>query len=36
VKVFIEFRDFTGLTVFHCHNLEHEDMFMMARLDIVQ
>jgi FtsP/CotA-like multicopper oxidase with cupredoxin domain len=36
VKVFIEFRDFTGLTVFHCHNLEHEDMFMMARLDIVK
>lgn len=36
VKVFIQFRDFTGLTVFHCHNLEHEDMFMMARFDIVE
>jgi FtsP/CotA-like multicopper oxidase with cupredoxin domain len=34
VKLFIEFRDFTGLTVFHCHNLEHEDHFKMARLDI--
>jgi FtsP/CotA-like multicopper oxidase with cupredoxin domain len=36
VKIFIEFRDFTGLTVFHCHNLEHEDMFMMARMDLVE
>jgi FtsP/CotA-like multicopper oxidase with cupredoxin domain len=35
VKIFIEFLDFTGLTVFHCHNLQHEDMFMMGRLDIV-
>lgn len=34
VKIFIEFRDFTGQTVFHCHNLEHEDHFMMGRLDI--
>jgi len=34
VKVFVEFRDYCGSTVFHCHNLEHEDHFMMARFDI--
>ena len=32
--VFVKFRDFTGPFVFHCHNLEHEDMAMMARFDI--
>jgi FtsP/CotA-like multicopper oxidase with cupredoxin domain len=36
VKVFIQFRDFTGQTVFHCHNTEHEDMAMMGRLDILK
>jgi FtsP/CotA-like multicopper oxidase with cupredoxin domain len=35
VMVFIEFHDFPGPVVFHCHNTEHEDMFMMARFDIV-
>jgi FtsP/CotA-like multicopper oxidase with cupredoxin domain len=34
VNVFIEFRDFPGSWVFHCHNIEHEDMFMMARFDV--
>jgi FtsP/CotA-like multicopper oxidase with cupredoxin domain len=34
VKVFINFRDFPGAVVFHCHNAEHEDMFMMARIDL--
>lgn len=33
-EVFYKFRDFPGATVFHCHNVEHEDMFMMARFDI--
>ncbi|MFJ3249372.1 multicopper oxidase domain-containing protein, partial [Streptomyces sp. NPDC086782] len=28
-------RDFTGRTVYHCHILNHEDMGMMAVLDIV-
>jgi FtsP/CotA-like multicopper oxidase with cupredoxin domain len=33
--VFIKFRDFPGPFVFHCHNLEHEDHRMMARVDMV-
>jgi FtsP/CotA-like multicopper oxidase with cupredoxin domain len=35
VEVFVQFRDYTGPFVFHCHNLEHEDMAMMARFDVV-
>jgi FtsP/CotA-like multicopper oxidase with cupredoxin domain len=35
VEVFITFRDFKGPFVFHCHNIEHEDMDMMARFDVV-
>ena len=35
VEVFFKFRDFPGPFVFHCHTLEHEDAFMMARFDIV-
>jgi FtsP/CotA-like multicopper oxidase with cupredoxin domain len=35
VEVFFKFRDFPGPFVFHCHNLEHEDVFMMARFDVV-
>lgn len=31
----IRFRDFTGPYVFHCHNLEHEDAFMMATFNVV-
>ena len=34
VEAFFNFRDFTGHAVFHCHNLEHEDHFMMGRFDI--
>ena len=33
--MFFKFRDFPGPFVFHCHNLEHEDVFMMARFDVV-
>ncbi|MGK7396354.1 MAG: multicopper oxidase family protein [Candidatus Cyclobacteriaceae bacterium M3_2C_046] len=29
VKILLKFRDFKGLYVYHCHNLEHEDMGMM-------
>lgn len=29
VKVLISFKDFPGLFLYHCHNLEHEDMGMM-------
>ncbi len=31
--VFIKFRTFTGPFVFHCHNIEHEDMRMMGTHD---
>jgi len=34
-EIFIIFRDYKGPFVFHCHNLEHEDMAMMARFDVV-
>lgn len=34
VDVFYKFRDYPGPFVFHCHNLAHEDMFMMARQDV--
>ncbi len=28
-KILLRFEDFTGLFLYHCHNLEHEDMGMM-------
>ncbi len=28
-KILLRFEDFTGLYLYHCHNLEHEDMGMM-------
>jgi FtsP/CotA-like multicopper oxidase with cupredoxin domain len=34
-EVFLKFRTFTGPYVFHCHNIEHEDMRMMLRFDVV-
>ena len=29
VRIIKPFQDFKGLFMFHCHNLEHEDMGMM-------
>ena len=29
VKILLRFRDYTGLFLYHCHNLEHEDLGMM-------
>ncbi len=29
VKVLVKFEDYSGLFLYHCHNLEHEDMGMM-------
>ena len=29
VRVLLKFEDFTGFYLYHCHNLEHEDMGMM-------
>ncbi|MFP4622073.1 MAG: multicopper oxidase family protein, partial [Bacteroidales bacterium] len=35
-KVIMRFRDFTGMYVYHCHNLEHEDMGMMRNYEVVE
>jgi len=35
VDLFYRFRDYEGPFVFHCHNIEHEDMAMMGRFDVV-
>ncbi|MBU2602539.1 MAG: multicopper oxidase domain-containing protein [Actinobacteria bacterium] len=29
VRLLLKFEDFTGLYLYHCHNLEHEDLGMM-------
>jgi FtsP/CotA-like multicopper oxidase with cupredoxin domain len=34
VRVRTRFEDFTGLSVYHCHILDHEDMGMMGTLQI--
>ncbi len=34
VHIYMQFRDFTGRHVMHCHNLVHEDHEMMVRWDI--
>ncbi len=34
VRVIGTFKDRVGRYVFHCHNLEHEDMRMMGRFDV--
>jgi FtsP/CotA-like multicopper oxidase with cupredoxin domain len=34
VKLLVPVQDFAGLTVFHCHILEHEDLGMMGLWDI--
>ncbi|WP_273944287.1 multicopper oxidase family protein [Kutzneria chonburiensis] len=34
VRIAIRFSDYKGRYVFHCHNLEHEDMGMMANFTI--
>jgi FtsP/CotA-like multicopper oxidase with cupredoxin domain len=32
----MQFRDFVGRYLIHCHNMGHEDAFMMTRWDIVE
>ena len=34
VKLLIKFEKFTGRYVFHCHNVEHEDMRMMGQFEV--
>jgi FtsP/CotA-like multicopper oxidase with cupredoxin domain len=35
LKIRLAFRDFVGRYLIHCHNMNHEDAFMMVRWDIV-
>jgi FtsP/CotA-like multicopper oxidase with cupredoxin domain len=34
VKILVPIKGFTGMTMFHCHILEHEDIGMMGLWDI--
>jgi len=34
VMILIKFAEFTGRYVFHCHNIEHEDMRMMGQFEV--
>lgn len=34
VRIRVTFRDFIGRTVYHCHNLDHEDLGLMGVLQI--
>jgi FtsP/CotA-like multicopper oxidase with cupredoxin domain len=34
VEIYINFRDFPGKYVIHCHNTVHEDHAMMIRFDV--
>jgi spore coat protein A len=34
-RVIARFGGYKGRYVFHCHNLEHEDMMMMANFEVV-
>jgi FtsP/CotA-like multicopper oxidase with cupredoxin domain len=36
VRMRMQFRDFVGRYLIHCHNMNHEDNFMMVRWDIVE
>lgn len=35
MRVLARFDGYRGRYVFHCHNLEHEDMMMMANFEVV-
>jgi len=35
VRLLIKFFDYTGLYLYHCHLLEHEDMGMMRNYRVV-
>lgn len=36
LRIRLRFRDFVGRYLIHCHNMNHEDAFMMVRWDIVE
>jgi FtsP/CotA-like multicopper oxidase with cupredoxin domain len=29
IRILVDFDDYPGMFLYHCHNLEHEDMGMM-------
>jgi len=35
VRIIMRFKDFTGMYIYHCHNLEHEDMGMMRNYEVI-
>jgi FtsP/CotA-like multicopper oxidase with cupredoxin domain len=35
VKIISRFEDYTGIYMFHCHMLEHEDSGMMGQFEVV-
>ncbi|MFN2396821.1 MAG: multicopper oxidase family protein [Bacteroidales bacterium] len=35
LKIALKFENFTGIYIYHCHNLEHEDMGMMRNYEVV-
>ena len=35
VKVLLKFEDYEGLYLYHCHNLEHEDLGLMRNYRVV-
>jgi FtsP/CotA-like multicopper oxidase with cupredoxin domain len=34
-RILLAFEDFTGRYLYHCHNLEHEDLGMMRNYQVV-
>ncbi len=34
IKILVKFEEYTGRYVFHCHNVEHEDMRMMGQFQV--
>ena len=35
-QIRMQFRDYVGRYLIHCHNMAHEDAFMMVRWDITE
>ncbi len=35
VRIALRFEDFKGIFLYHCHNLEHEDMGMMRNYEVI-
>ncbi|MFO7915371.1 MAG: multicopper oxidase family protein [Candidatus Krumholzibacteriales bacterium] len=36
VRIIMRFEDYTGKYIYHCHNLEHEDMGMMRNYEVIE